>query len=152
MYYSFLHTVNKDSITPLHWRSLYCSLFSLHSNYTEVLCEGSLQDTLSECAVWWASFSFQAEIPPSTSIFISELYTIFYAATYVGLNTLQHYLSFIRTLSVLRISTFCSYYPSSHYLVPKFSSLLSDLPPNSFTLIPLSADDLRPRIYANYRL
>ena len=88
------------------------------------LCDDSLQDTLCGCAVWCASFSLQAKLPTDTSIFTAELYAIVCAATYV--STLpSHFL-------ILTDSQFCNcvHHPSSHYLVPKISSLLSGLPPS----------------------
>ena len=40
------------SLPMLHLRSLYSLLVSQYPNYTEVFCDGSLQDTLCGCAVY----------------------------------------------------------------------------------------------------
>ena len=175
--YSSLHSFNKDSLPSFHWRSLFLSLVAEYPNHTQVFCDGSLKGALCGCAVWSASFSLQAKLPPGSSIFTAELYAIFCAASYV--STLPGRF-LILTDSLSSVSALAPGLPGSHYLVPKIASLLSGLPQNKITVqwvpshvgipgneladamakrslhlsyttqIPFSADDIRLRLKTHY--
>ena len=174
---SFFTYLQQGFHRPLVWRSLYSSLVSRYPNYTEVFCDGSLQDTLCGCAVWCASFSLQAKLPTGTSIFTAELYAIFSAATYVSTLPVHFH---ILTDSLSSVTALSSHHPCSHNLVPKISTLLFGLPSNRaivqwvsshvgisgnemaddmargslrlsyITQIPFSTNDLRRRINTYY--
>ena len=178
--YRSLHTFNKDSIAPLHWRSLYSSLVSQYPSYTEVFHDGLTVPfriySLRLCSV--VRFLLTAG---EASYWHLHLHcrnrAIFCAATYVSI---LHGNFPILTDSFSSVTALSSHHPRSHYLVSKTSSLLSGflpskvrvqwvpshvgipgnelvddmakgaLRPSYTTQIPLSADDLRPCINAYY--
>ena len=125
--YRSLHTFNKDSIAPLHWRSLYSFLLSQYQNYTEVFCDGSLQDILSADVQYGALPSYCKRIFLLALPFLlpnSMLYSVL-LLNYV--STLPEHFPML-TDSFSFVTALSSHNLSSHYLVSNISSLLSGIP------------------------
>jgi ribonuclease HI len=114
--------VQKSSRSQAQWRTLFTELMEKYPSRVPVYTDGSLREDRRGGASWSSFFTLQARLPPSSSIFTTELYAIFMTLSY--LSTFQGQF-IILTDSLSSVRALQSISRSSHYLVFKIAELLT---------------------------